>query len=121
MTHPLPSAADLEAVFEQKYGSGDELGWGPRMRRRFGYFNPDDYYEALLGKLVEQETRWLEVGCGRDLFPNNGALAKALSKHCKLLVGIDPAPTLAENPFVHERICMSIDDWQPDRDFDAVA
>ncbi len=120
MTELSPSISELEAVFEQKYGSEGELGWGPRLRRSFDYFNPDDHYEALLGKLVAAETRWLDVGCGRDLFPNNKGLARDLADRCKLLVGIDPAPTLAENPFVHERIAEAIDCWTPDRSFDLI-
>ena len=43
---PSPTRADLEAVFEQKYGSLEATGWGPRMRRRFDYFTPDDHYEG---------------------------------------------------------------------------
>ncbi|MHC5066653.1 MAG: class I SAM-dependent methyltransferase [Planctomycetota bacterium] len=120
MSELAPSSAELAAVFEAKYGADSELGWGPRMRLRFEYFNPDDHYEALLDKLIGTETRWLDVGCGRDLFPNNSGLARALAERCQLLVGIDPAPTLAENPFVHERIAESIDSWQPEQRFDLI-
>lgn len=116
----LPSRADLEEVFRHKYGDPDRAGWAPRLRRRFAYYNPDDHYEALVSSLVVPETDWLDVGCGRDLFPNNPGLARALAERCNRLVGIDPAPTLAENPFVHERLAMSVDQYTGEQEFDLV-
>ena len=117
---PLPTRADLEAVFEQKYGSLEETGWGPRMRRRFDYFTPDDHYEAVVRQLIEQGTTWLDVGCGRNLFPSNQALARELSARCALLVGVDPDETLSENPYVHEKVIGSIDAFESERRFDVV-
>jgi SAM-dependent methyltransferase len=101
----LPPRADaLAMVFTAKYGGAGALGWGPAMRQRFGYYNPDDHYEALLSELVTPSTRWLDVGCGRELFPSNCALARELSQRAKYLAGVDPDTTLDENPYVHARV-----------------
>lgn len=107
----LPDRGQLEALFRQKYGdpAGSDLGWGPRMRLGYGHFNPDDHYEALVARLVRPDTRWLDIGCGRELFPSNPDLARTLSGRCQLLVGVDPDPTLDENPYVHERVLLPFD------------
>ena len=88
------------------------------MRLRFNYFTPDDRYEALIADLVTDGSSWLDVGCGRDIFPFNKALAKQLSERCGRLVGVDPAPTLAENEFVHERVHCLFDEYEADRPYD---
>lgn len=90
------------------------------MRKRFNYFNPDDHYEALIEFLVEEETTWLDIGCGRNLFPSNHHLAKVLSKRCRLLVGVDPDDTIKENPYVHEYKCIAMDEYQDTREFDLI-
>ncbi len=110
----------MEEIFRLKYGDPAEAGWGPRQRWRFGYFNPDDHYEALVSSLVRGDSEWLDVGCGRDVFPNNSALAEQLAGRCRRLVGIDPAPTLAENPFVHEKLAISVDRYRGENEFDLV-
>ena len=103
-----------------KYGADKDLDWGPRTRKSFRYFNPDDWYEALVEKLVAPETRWLDVGCGRDIFPSNKPLARELSSRCKLLVGIDPDSTILENPFLHERANVPIERFSHDSKFDLI-
>ena len=115
-----PSQEELHAVFEMKYGKKDTLGWGPAMRLRHQYYNPDDWYESLLSKLVTEKTRWLEIGCGRHFFPSNPELAKMLSNKCAALVGLDPDSTIFENPYVHEKIQGFIQDYQPAQKFDLV-
>ena len=97
-----PSEAALREIFRLKYGD-PATGWGPQMRMRAGYFNPDDHYEALVAGLVRPQTVWLDVGCGRDIFPSNRALARLLADRCRRLVGFDPDVTIEENPFIHER------------------
>lgn len=102
-TLPLtPSRADLLAVFDVKYRRGPELDWGPKTRLRFDYFNPDDYYEAVVSKLVRPGTWWADIGCGRDVFPSNPALAAELAKRSAFLFGIDPDPNIRDNPFISE-------------------
>ena len=117
---PVPRSA-LDDSFTLKYGSPDVCGDGPRMRWRSNYFTPDDHYEALLSTLVGEGTRWLDVGCGRFIFPNHPKLAEKLSKRCAHLTGLDPDRTLEENPYVHERVHAMLDDWTPDRPFDVVS
>lgn len=116
----LPTAATLAKVFTQKYGSEPNLGWGPRMRKRFGYYNPDEHYEALVCDLVTERTRWLDVGCGRELFPSNKTLARELAGRCARLVGVDPDVTLDENPYVHERARVPFEDYDGAARFDLV-
>jgi 2-polyprenyl-3-methyl-5-hydroxy-6-metoxy-1,4-benzoquinol methylase len=116
----LPAAATLAKVFAQKYGVAPQLGWGPRMRQRFGYFNPDEHYEALVCDLVTPRTRWLDVGCGRELFPSNKTLARELADRCARLVGVDPDVTLDENPYVHERARAAFEAYDGGGQFDLV-
>lgn len=116
----LPSPAALAEVFRHKYGPPEACGDGPRQRWRHGYFNPDDWYEATLLGLVQPDTVWLDVGCGRELFPSNRPLAGLLAARCKRLVGVDPDPTLQENPFVHEKVAALFDTWDGGRRFDLV-
>src|SRR5262249_26080851 len=104
----LPDDTVLQQVFALKYGPDAELGWGPRLRAAHGYHTPDDWYEALLASVVVPGIRWLDVGCGRELCPNNRALASVLAARAGRLVGLDPDPTLQENPFVHEKVGAGI-------------
>ena len=115
-----PDEATLERIFALKYGAEDQLGWGPRLRRDYGYFNPDDWYEAFLAGTVAPGMRWLDVGCGRDLFPSNVELASSLSARVGKLAGLDPDETLQENPFVHEKIERGIDGFDGGEAFDLV-
>ena len=41
---------------------------------------PDDVYEATIAKLVEPGCAWIDIGCGRDIFPGNYGLAKELAE-----------------------------------------
>jgi SAM-dependent methyltransferase len=106
-----PSEAALREIFRLKYGD-PAPGWGPQMRLRAGYFNPDDHYEALVAGLVRPQTVWLDVGCGRDIFPSNRALARLLADRCRRLVGLDPDATIEENPFIHERARMPLEVYE---------
>ena len=83
----LPDATALRQMFHLRYGPNAKLGWGPKLRLGYGYYTPDDRYEATVAGLVVPGTNWLDVGCGRELFPNNLGLAETLSKRCARLVG----------------------------------
>jgi 2-polyprenyl-3-methyl-5-hydroxy-6-metoxy-1,4-benzoquinol methylase len=109
----------LRRVLAAKYGDPPS-GWGPAMRARFGYYTPDDVYESLVERVIEPGCRWLDVGCGRDVFPTNRVLAGELSARCARLVGVDPDPTIQENQFVHERIQAPLEAAQPDGVFDVI-
>ena len=112
--------ADVRAIFERKHGDPRKAGWAPRLRWRFGYFTPDDVYESLVANLVQPATQWLDVGCGRDLFPSNPQTAQMLASRCKRLVGIDPSPNVLENPLLHEAHQASIEGFETAVRFDLV-
>ena len=116
----LPDDASLRQMFHQRYGPAGKLGWGPSLRLRHGYYTPDDWYEALVAGLVAPGVRWLDAGCGRELFPNNRGLAEVLSRRCARLVGVDPDPTLQENPWVHEKVALGFDQYDGEHGFDLV-
>lgn len=79
--------AELVETFKQKYGEIDKLGWSPALRWKFDHFNPDDVYEAFLDRTVSGNTDWLDVGCGRNIFPSNHKLSRTLAERARLLVG----------------------------------
>jgi 2-polyprenyl-3-methyl-5-hydroxy-6-metoxy-1,4-benzoquinol methylase len=109
---------ELEKIFRIKYGDASTTGWGPRLRRSFGYFTPDDFYEVVVAELVVKGCFWIDVGCGRDIFPNNRVLAHMLSERCGLLVGVDPSDNVNENPYVHQRMKTPIEHFRGERVFD---
>jgi glycosyltransferase involved in cell wall biosynthesis len=112
-----PTPRELEDVFRLKYASNGQLGWGSLLRRRFGYFTPDDIYESLVARLVDGDSFWLDIGCGRNLFPDNPSLSRLLAERAKLLVGVDPDMTIEENPYVHKRVRGTLDQFCPDRKY----
>lgn len=116
----LPDANALRQMFHLRYGEESKLGWGPRLRRAYGYHTPDDVYEALVAGTVAPGMAWLDVGCGRFLFPSNPRLADALAHRCARLTGVDPDPTLRENPWLHEKVGQGIDDYDGKGAFDLV-
>ena len=118
---PLEAAApSLAQVLDLKYGPLEAAGWGPRLRSKFKYANPADWYEAYVMEKVTGETLWLDVGCGRSLFPQNDPLARLLAQRCGLLVGADPSDNIDDNPFVHQRAKCEIQDYRTDLKFDLV-
>jgi SAM-dependent methyltransferase len=118
--HSWPTAQQLEALFDQKYAARDGDGWGPTLRKRFGYFTPDDHYEALVANLVTNGSVWADVGCGRDIFPSNRGLARTLAQRASFVLGIDPDPNIRENEFLNQAVEGLIDDYEPDREYDVV-
>jgi 2-polyprenyl-3-methyl-5-hydroxy-6-metoxy-1,4-benzoquinol methylase len=112
--------SDLHNVFRAKYGSPEECGPKPKRRLDFGYFSPDDYYEASVEKLITEGCRWLDVGGGRDVFPMNPELATTLSGRASILVGVDPSSNIHENPYCHEKHQALVEDFHTDRQFDVI-
>ncbi len=111
----------LQEIFQNKYGSHlAATGWGPRIRARFAYFTPDDYYEATVSRLVTSGCAWLDVGSGRNVFPSNRSLAQVLARRCEILIGVDPDETIDQNDIVHERVRESIEHYRTDRTFDVI-
>jgi SAM-dependent methyltransferase len=114
----LPSRAELESLFRQKYGSPESTGWSPRRRWRAGYFLPADVYEAVVSRTVFEGCDWLDVGGGHDIFPDNAALARTLVSRCRTVVAVDPSENVHDNTFAHERVRALIEDYRPARQFD---
>jgi SAM-dependent methyltransferase len=110
----------LPCILRLKYGPPERMGPAPRLRQRLGYSSPDDWYEAAVFGLVGGTTAWLDVGCGRSVFPFNHAAAKLLSERCRLLVGLDPSDNIHANDLVHERVQCPLEDYVTDRRFDLV-
>jgi SAM-dependent methyltransferase len=110
--------ADLHRLFEMKYGHPDTAGWSPRRRLKYGYYHPSDIYEAVVEKLVGSSTKWIDVGGGRALFPDNTRLSAILAKRCERLVAVDPSENVFENPYAHLRVNCKIEDFETDVKFD---
>lgn len=108
----------LLAVFRSKYGDPATAGPNPRRRFRFGYFTPDDHYEAVVEQLVTPGCRWLDVGGGRDVFPSNPTLARTLADRCGHLAAVDPSPNVHENPFAREKVQAFIEGYASAEPFD---
>ena len=52
----LPDAPALRQMFHLRYGREAQLGWGPRLRRDYGYHTPDDEIDKVdFGKLQHQD------------------------------------------------------------------
>lgn len=117
----LRIAEALPEVCRLKFDGSPNVGWSPRIRQQFGYFTPDEWYQATLLHLVDGDTEWLDVGCGRDLFASNEPLARLLAGRCRLLVGIDPSDNIDSNELVHERAKCMLEDYHPGRQFDLVS
>ena len=121
--HPEMNAITrcLPQVLHDKYGPPEAQGRGPRLRHRFGYATPDDWYEAALLAAVTESTSWLDVGSGRHVLPFNPRLARALARRCRMLVGIDPAETIEHNTVVHQRIRCGVEELGRIGPFDLVS
>jgi 2-polyprenyl-3-methyl-5-hydroxy-6-metoxy-1,4-benzoquinol methylase len=113
-----PSRSDLENLFLRKYGRPEDVGWGPSRRHRHGYHTPADVYEALVANVVRKGCRWVDIGGGHQVFPDNPELARALISRCSRVVAVDPSPNVLDNEFAHERVQSLIEDYQPDDAFD---
>jgi SAM-dependent methyltransferase len=116
----LPSLKDLSRLFRLKHGEPAATGWRPRTSYRWGYFTPDDYYEATLDRAVKPGCRWLDVGCGRELLPGNPALAQQLAGRCAEVVGVDPDENVETNPYLHRRVRATIEDCPAEDPYDVI-
>jgi SAM-dependent methyltransferase len=120
MTTELPTPAEMEELFLQKYGDPETTGWAPRNRRRFGYYLPADVYEATVARHVRMGCRWLDVGGGEAVFPTNAALARQLVSRCEKVTAVDPSENVRRNPFVTERVESGLEEYRPVEKFDLV-
>ncbi len=119
-TEYSPNPDELMALFKEKYGRRAKLGPGPELRLRYKYFTPDDHYEALVKRLLKPGEIWCDVGCGRDIFPSNAALARELADRSGYLYGVDPDDNIKDNPFLSEGFQGIVEDCPTTRRFDLV-
>lgn len=115
-----PTTAELMAVFDLKYRQEAQLGSGPKTRLGFGYFNPDDHYEAIVSKLLRPGDSWADVGCGRNIFPSNRPLARQLTERSGYVFGIDPDPNIRDNSLISERFEGLVEDCTTSHRFDLI-
>jgi SAM-dependent methyltransferase len=114
----LPAREDILRLLTLKHKDPWQEGWAVRSRYRLGYFIPDDIYTAVVERHVHEGTRWLDVGGGRNVFPFHRALARALADRCRLLVGVDPSDNIQANPYVHEKVQSTIENYRTEHVFD---
>lgn len=96
------SAHFAKLLFRYTYGKHPE-GWGPRIRQDFSYYTPDDYYQASIISLLKRGDKWLDIGCGRDIFPSNWRLAKLLASRAKEVAGVDPDRNVLDNELLDRK------------------
>jgi 2-polyprenyl-3-methyl-5-hydroxy-6-metoxy-1,4-benzoquinol methylase len=117
----MPLAEACQEIFRLRMPESGPLGWSPKLRSQFGYYTPDEWYEAALFCLVDAKTDWLDVGCGHDLFPSNRKLADVLSARCHLLIGVDPDDSIRKNRWLHEYRQCRLEELDADRRFDLIS
>lgn len=86
--------------------------------------HPQARYAAVLTDYVASGSRWLDIGCGRQLVPPWGAPEEQqheLANRAAVLVGIDVDQAIREHPLLSHRV-MALGDRLPfrDEDFDLV-
>ncbi len=113
-----PTDDDLYQLFLTKYGEPDQTGWSPRQRLKFGYYQPGDYYDAVVNKLVTADTSWVDVGGGRAIFPQNENLSKQVAQRCKRLIAVDPSPNVREHDYAHDYYQTFFEDLETEERFD---
>jgi SAM-dependent methyltransferase len=114
----LPTPADLDRHFRQKYGDPVATGPNPRLHYRAGYFTPADVYEATVANAVFPGCHWLDVGGGSSPFPDNPKLAAEATARAGRTAGVDPSPNIHSNPYLAERHQGFIEDYRPAAPFD---
>lgn len=116
----MPDRDALMELYREKYYRNGQLGRMPSLRLRYGYFSPDDYYEAVVAQLVQPGASWADIGCGRDIFPSNARLAEKLARRCQFVLGIDPDPNIEDNKLIHESFRGLVEECDTKRQFDVV-
>jgi ubiquinone/menaquinone biosynthesis C-methylase UbiE len=60
------------------------------------YRSPKVQYQAVLDELVDAETEWLDIGCGKRVCVDD-ALNQGLPRRARRVVGVDLDPALAQH------------------------
>jgi SAM-dependent methyltransferase len=113
-----PTEPELAAHFDAKHGPRKGRGWSSKQRGRAGYYLPAEFYDAVVARLVTAGCQWLDVGGGRDIFPENRPLASRLVARAGRVVAVDPSPNVRENRVVTETVCLALEDYHPAEVFD---
>ncbi len=103
------SSAQIKSFHQRLYGDVRKHGWRIRLNHRFGFHPPDFWYELVVDELVTEQTRWIDVGGGKSMFPHNPRLAQELSKRCQYLLAVDPSSTVLQNQFADRTIVGMLD------------
>lgn len=83
-------------------------------------------YRNILFSLIDRETEWLDLGCGRFLIrewlPDAKATQLQFSRTCKRIVGIDlEEKDVEQNPYIHEACVGSVERLPfPDESFNLI-
>lgn len=109
---------ELYRIFELKYGNPNTTGWSPKRRFKWGYYLPGDIYDSVVQKQISSSTKWLDVGGGSAIFPNNPKLSQLLADQCEKLVAVDPSSNVNDNPYAHEKHQCMIEDFKTEEKFD---
>jgi ubiquinone/menaquinone biosynthesis C-methylase UbiE len=81
------------------------LYWMLQRRIAPGVVSSQNHYARIVKMHVTSTTRWLELGCGRQLWPEFIAGQAETARRAALLVGLDPdADSLKHNAVVHHRV-----------------
>ena len=88
------------------------------MHHRFGYYSTQKWYEAVVDQLVTNDSKWIDVGGGKTVLPENRKLSEELASRCDLLVGVDPSDNIHENTIVHKQVHSTIEDFDSETGFD---
>lgn len=114
-----PSQKDLDAWFLDRYGDPATCtGSSPTRRHRFGYYFPANIYEIVVDKLVQPGCRWLDVGGGKELLPENPKLSRRLVERSSQVVAVDPSENVLKNEWVHEKVHSFLEDYHTEVPFD---
>jgi hypothetical protein len=75
----IPSEQGLRNRLQSQYGNLTKHGWRVKLKWRFGYISPEAWYEAVVDRLVTNETTWIDVGGRKGVFSHNEKLSKNLA------------------------------------------
>lgn len=68
-----------------------------------GYRSPKARYQSVLNELVDQDTRWLELGCGKRICADD-ELNDGLPRRAQLAVGIDLDPGMRQHQSIRNLV-----------------
>ncbi len=83
----------------------EKVYWALQRRIAPGVEFAQNEYARVVQAHVTAETRWLDVGCGHQLWPEWIPGQEAAAGRARLLVGLDPdADSIRHNRYVHHRV-----------------